>query len=546
LRIWILSFESKYTKKVGGLAEVPPSLAYELSKLGHEAYVIVPSHGFATEKKDELRLVFENKTVYGDIEVYIYDKPGIPHIIIGGGVLEDPEVYSPRTMYDKIRLFSMGLRLYVEHLLEKNIFPNIVHGNDWHSVPIIISLKSVLDIPLDKKKTKYIYQIHLLSEHKFSLEDISSNIGVDQETVVTGTYGARTIREYYELSSGYADRLGGLLSDTIVTVSKNYIREVIRRIGLDLENRIDYIPNASPWKLDDVIKEVAIYHRDNIIQNILSNEKMVLENKHVLRDYLLRKAVGNLQKDEHIIQLSSIRELIYKIDIPPFIGRGKVEAFKDYGPLVLMTGRLTKQKGFHLLYRAIDQLVQLLPEIKILVLTLPVWGSEQLINDMVELAILYRENVRVILGIAKSIYKLAYLASNALLAPSLYEPFGLMALEAMAVGTPVVGSRTGGLAETILDILEHGVLGTGLLFEPGNIEEMVNKIVDLVLLIELARYREWSKEWLNILYRINNERIIELILSNPKAPKLIMDSCIRRPLDYNWRNSALKALKIYA
>ncbi len=46
--------------------------------------------------------------------------------------------------------------------------------------------------------------------------------------------------------------------------------------------------------------------------------------------------------------------------------------------------------------------------------------------------------------------------------PSLYEPFGIVALEAMAAGAPSIVARTGGLAE-IVDGTD-----AGLLFEPGN------------------------------------------------------------------------------
>ncbi|MEN3950803.1 glycosyltransferase [Iodidimonas sp. SYSU 1G8] len=55
----------------------------------------------------------------------------------------------------------------------------------------------------------------------------------------------------------------------------------------------------------------------------------------------------------------------------------------------------------------------------------------------------------------------AYVACDLLLAPSRFESFGLIGIEAMAAGRPVLALRVGGLAE----VIEDGV--TGLLFEDG-------------------------------------------------------------------------------
>lgn len=54
-------------------------------------------------------------------------------------------------------------------------------------------------------------------------------------------------------------------------------------------------------------------------------------------------------------------------------------------------------------------------------------------------------------------------AADAVVLPSRYEPFGIVALEAAAAGTPLVASTAGGLGEVVID----GV--TGLAFTPGDI-----------------------------------------------------------------------------
>ncbi len=58
--------------------------------------------------------------------------------------------------------------------------------------------------------------------------------------------------------------------------------------------------------------------------------------------------------------------------------------------------------------------------------------------------------------------------------PSLYEPFGIVALEGMAAGAPTIAARTGGLAEII-----EGT-DAGMLFEPGNHHELAECIADVL------------------------------------------------------------------
>ena len=64
--------------------------------------------------------------------------------------------------------------------------------------------------------------------------------------------------------------------------------------------------------------------------------------------------------------------------------------------------------------------------------------------------------------------------------PSLYEPFGLVALEAMASGRPVVVSRVGGLMEIVDD-------ASGFTVEPGDHLDLATRLAALLSDPELAR-----------------------------------------------------------
>jgi D-inositol-3-phosphate glycosyltransferase len=67
-----------------------------------------------------------------------------------------------------------------------------------------------------------------------------------------------------------------------------------------------------------------------------------------------------------------------------------------------------------------------------------------------------------------------YAAADLCVMPSRYESFGMVALEAMACGVPVVGSRVGGLNATVQD----GV--TGLLVAEGDVDALARGIAGLL------------------------------------------------------------------
>jgi N-acetyl-alpha-D-glucosaminyl L-malate synthase BshA len=89
------------------------------------------------------------------------------------------------------------------------------------------------------------------------------------------------------------------------------------------------------------------------------------------------------------------------------------------------------------------------------------------------------------------------------LLPSKNESFGLSALEALACGTPVIGSDMGGLPEVVV----HGE--TGFLFPLGNVEEMAD--AGISLLKDQDRWTRFSyAARSDAVARFSNDRVVPM------------------------------------
>jgi alpha-maltose-1-phosphate synthase len=144
------------------------------------------------------------------------------------------------------------------------------------------------------------------------------------------------------------------------------------------------------------------------------------------------------------------------IDLNEYQKTSETKALTDYGvdpsvPYVLFVGRITRQKGVtHL----VDAIRYLPPETQV-VLCAGAPDTPEIAEEMrikVEEA---RKNHPRIVWIEKMVTRqeTIQLYSNAQVfcCPSVYEPFGIINLEAMACRAPVVASATGGILEVVVD-----------------------------------------------------------------------------------------------
>jgi starch synthase len=144
-------------------------------------------------------------------------------------------------------------------------------------------------------------------------------------------------------------------------------------------------------------------------------------------------------------------------------------------PYVIFVGRITRQKGVPVLLRAASALV---PEAQ-LVLCAGQPDTPELAAEVTELVGGLRGSRSGVVWIPEMLPKhevIQLLTHAAVFAcPSVYEPLGIVNLEAMACGTAVVGSRTGGIPEVVADG------ETGLLVPPGEPPALAEALNALIL-----------------------------------------------------------------
>jgi len=173
--------------------------------------------------------------------------------------------------------------------------------------------------------------------------------------------------------------------------------------------------------------------------------------------------------------------------------------------LILCVGRLVPQKGIEYFIRAIPSIAKRYPEAKFIIV------GEGWSRDILEAEARASGQGRKIqfTGFASDKEVINLMTSaDVLVVPSVYEPFGIVALEGMASGVPVVASQVGGLSE----VIEHN--RTGLFVYPRSPESIA-----------------WG---------------IDRVLSDPDHAKWLTENAKEKlHKAYSWEAVAMKTVEVY-
>jgi len=183
--------------------------------------------------------------------------------------------------------------------------------------------------------------------------------------------------------------------------------------------------------------------------------------------------------------------------------------------LLLFVGRIEPLKGLPNLVRALDLIRRRdnAPDAEYCLVVIggePDVSEDTMSEEMARVKALCKE-----LGMADLVFFLGkkaqetlpyyYSAADVLIMPSYYESFGMVALEAMACGTPVIASQVGGLPFLVQD----GI--TGYVVPGGSPEALVKPLLELMNSPELrARMGKQAASYaLNYSWKLITQRIAQ-------------------------------------
>ena len=565
-KVWMFSHECAGLAQAGGLGEAVAGLSKTLaldSKL--DVSVFLPSHGRHLDPSIRESYGLQGLATFiaqghrTGVNGLWYNylagmekgsRDGVNYFLAKGldsatsKWLDDPVIYDHEATFEKMSLLARTVGSYADYLISMGRareLPDLIHAHDWHMVPAGVLVKQRLAergmaVPL-------VLTVHLLSgvilpwhyasEEWCGIRDIPYSLRTNAKRVSTLKFS----QIWQDVCRNSLEKFGCYIADYVTSVSHTYLRnDVSTYVGNTIRGKSGHIYNGCDWN-PAIIESSIVVEFEKIRPGLIDGAP----KRWDLREYLLTKAISKIEKESEIKGPARLRDGSRKKE------DGSIETFRSDGPLVLMTGRLSPQKGVDLLLDAIPLVRSAIPETKFLLFLLPSNDSD-LTKTTLERARKYPDNARVILGRHPSIYLLSHLAADVYAMPSRSEPFGISALEAMITGNPVVGTSVGGITETVVDLSAKGESGTGILVPPENVAKLAQSLVSLLTIMQLDELGQRGKgDGAGVSRKILVESIARMVAKNRNLGSKIRENCRNRVVEkFRWTNAGQMALNRYS
>ncbi|WP_313798274.1 glycosyltransferase family 4 protein [Cytobacillus sp.] len=364
-----------------------------------------------------------------------------------------------------IRETSGGLEtIFQKCLLNGNDFPAIKKADDltilllaWEYPPHLIGglAKHVHGLSIGLQRSGY--KVYVITANPGHLTD---------EEMVDEVHIYR-VRSYSDNSNDFfiwVDGLNAAIAEKALKLAEKHPFSVIHAHDWLVSDSAIFIKSSLKLPLISTIHATE-HGRNNGIYTELQSYVHEKERQLVMiSDHLI---VCSEYMNEELVQIFEVSAQKIAI-IPNGVEEGlSVESHKNEllpmplqvnKRLIFSIGRMVKEKGFDTLIEAAFLMKERFPDVYFIVA-----GKGPMLEEYRKRVLqLNLSNLSFVGFISEETKNALYKICTLAVFPSRYEPFGIVALEAMQHGKPIIASRTGGFKS----IVQHGL--TGLLMVPGD------------------------------------------------------------------------------
>ena len=412
----------------GGLADVLGSLPKALAKKDNlDISVILPLYGnISSDYKNNFRFVTNFNVSVGwrwqYAGVFSYEYEGVKFYFI------DNEYYFKREgniygFYDDGERFAFFSRAALDAIARLNIYPDVLHCNDWQTAASVIFLKGMYYRDEKFRRIKTVFTIHNIEyQGVFGMDTFASLFGFSDN-----------VKQFVEFDGNVNLMKGAIeMTDVVSTVSPTYAEEI----------KNSYFAHG----LQDIIKRNSHKLR-GILNGIDTDYYNPATDKYLFANYDINDLSGKAVCKRELQKMLGLPE---RADVP----------------IVAVISRLVSHKGLDLIkgvaYSLLSQDVQLVVLGK---------GEISYENFFKDLANSYKGKSVAVIAYNQDLSRKIYSGADIFLMPSKTEPCGLSQMIASRYGTVPVVRETGGLNDSIKAYT--GNSGNGFTFRDYNAHDML-------------------------------------------------------------------------
>ncbi len=443
LSILMVSAEVHPLAKVGGLADVMGALPRALAEAGHDVKIALPFYKKIKDggaKTSPIREAGEFDIPLGDstatARAYSTKLPGTKVEVL---LIENDRFFGRDGIYSSAAtgedfsdnaeryIFFSKAALRLARLMD--LRPDIIHCHDHQTGFIPAWLRDEPRADDYFRNTGVVYTIHNLA-YQGVFPRRTGYVAGFSEHMMQPMGGVEFHGDVNMMKAGI------IYSDTITTVSPTYAREIqTAEFGYGLEG--------------------VLRSRQRDLVGILNGADYSVWNpesdKLIPYRYSVQDRTGKRLCREHLIKRLGLKA-----------GEGV--------PLIGMISRLVDQKGFDLVAGAFDEMIGL--DLGVVILGTGEKKYHELLSDY---AARHPDRVSVNIAFDEELAHQIEAGCDMFLMPSKYEPCGLNQMYSMKYGTIPVVRKTGGLADSVID-LAAAADSTGFVFEEYSAAELLETV----------------------------------------------------------------------